>query len=542
MQTLEKHRNLLFLAASVAVLAGCGSEEIASPGSGGNVTVNITTPPPPPPPPPPASTLVTPAGGCPTVNDPAGLRDLGTITGPTGTYRNCEVPARITRSMTLPRAAGVLYSLGGRVDVGTDGGATARSCEGSTSSSVVDCRVTLSIEPGVVIFGSTGTSWLHVNRGNRINAVGTASAPIVFTSRDNILGLTTDDSQGQWGGVVLSGRAPITDCTIATNATPGSVNCERQVEGAVDPAIYGGATATDNSGTLRYVQIRYSGYVLSGASELQALTTGGVGSGTSISFVQLHNSSDDGLEFFGGTHNATRFVITGADDDSIDVDVGYRGLIQYVIAVQKTSGGADSMIELDTPGSNATNSETQQPRTFLKLANFTLIHVNSASGNGAAMRFRGAADASLVNGVVRSPIACLRLDNTATGPSILTADAAIGKVGAPAFRSVAMQCGTTAIRAGDNITAAQADAVFNVAGNNNISTFTTSLTGGFINGANETARTATDPKTVDADFDTTTYIGAVKDAADTWYAGWTCNSATANFGSTGTACTSVPRP
>ena len=136
----------------------------------------------------------------------------------------------------------------------------------------------------------------------------------------------------------------------------------------------------------------------------------------------------------------------------------------------------------------------------------------------------------------------MRLDNTATGPSILTADAAIGKVGAPAFRSVAMQCGTTAIRSGDNITAAQADAAFNAAGNNNISTFTTSLTGGFINGANETARTATDPKTVDAGFETTTYIGAVKDAADTWYAGWTCNSGTANFGTTGTACTAVPRP
>jgi hypothetical protein len=533
MQTLEKHRNLLFLAASVAVLAGCGSEEIASPGSGGNVTVNITTPPPPPPPPPPASTLVTPAPGCPTIDDSAGLRDLGTITGPTGTYRNCELPSRFTRSSTLTRIPGLLYSLGGRVDVGNDLGAAAAS--GQTA-------VVLTIQPGVVIFGSTGTSWLHVNRGNRISAVGTATAPIVFTSRDNILGLTTDDSQGQWGGVVLSGRAPITDCTIATNATPGSVNCERQVEGATDPAIYGGATANDNSGTLRYVQIRYSGYVLSGNSELQALTTGGVGSGTSISYVQLHNSSDDGLEFFGGSHNATRFVITGADDDSVDLDVGYRGLIQYVIAVQKTSGGADSMIELDSPGTTATTSETQQPRTFMKLANFTFVHRNSASGNGAAMRFRGAADASLVNGVVVSPIACLRLDNTATGPSILTANADIGKVGAPAFRSVAMQCGATAIRAGDNITAAQADAAFNVAGNNNISTFTASLTGGFVNGANETARAATDPKTVDAGFETTTYIGAVKDAADTWYAGWTCNSGTANFGTTGTACTAVPRP
>jgi hypothetical protein len=524
MHTLDKHRNLVLLAASVAVLAGCGSEEIASPGSGGNVTVNITTPPPPPPPPPPASTLVTPAAGCPTIDDAAGLRDAGTITGATGTYRVCELPARLTRSSTLPRVPGLLYSLAGRVDVGNDLGATPRSGEAS---------VTLTIQPGVVLYGATGTSWLHVNRGNRINAVGTATQPIIFTSRDNVLGLTTDDSQGQWGGVVLSGRAPITDCRVPA-APPGTVDCDRQVEGAVDPALYGGATANDNSGTLRYVQIRYSGFVLSGNSELQALTTGGVGSGTSISFVQLHNSSDDGLEFFGGTHDAKRFVITGADDDSVDVDMGYRGVIQHVIAAQKTSGAADSMIELDT----ANALESQQPRTFLQLANFTFVHRNAASGNGAAMRFRGTADAALVNGVVVAPLPCLRLD----GPSMLTANAAIGKEGPPTFRSVAMQCGSPAIRAGDGgVTADQAAGVFNAAGNNSTSTFTASLTGGFINGANETGRTAIDPKTVDARFDTTNYIGAVSGASDTWYAGWTCNSATANFGTSSTACTTLPR-
>ena len=80
----------------------------------------------------------------------------------------------------------------------------------------------------------------------------------------------------------------------------------------------------------------------------------------------------------------------------------------------------------------------------------------------------------------------------------------------------------------------------NVAGNNNPSTFPASLTGGLVNGANETGRTATDPKTVDAGFDTTNYIGAVKDASDTWYAGWTCNSNTANFGTTSGSCTSLP--
>ena len=108
------------------------------------------------------------------------------------------------------------------------------------------------------------------------------------------------------------------------------------------------------------------------------------------------------------------------------------------------------------------------------------------------------------------------------------------------FKSVVMQTGPTPFVEGSGVTAAQADAAFNVAGNNNSSAFTATLSNTFINGANETARTATDPKTVDSRFDTTTYVGAVKDPADTWFAGWSCNSATANFGATGSACTSLP--
>src|SRR5690606_3379293 len=269
------------IAGAVALaLAGCGSDEVSSPGAG-NVTINNPPPitsDPNPNPDPQDPDLVEPASGCPTITDPAGLRDDGTITGPTGTYRVCALPNQLTRSVTLARVPGLLYSLDGRVDVGPDRGAAPTA----------DAPVVLTIEPGVIIFAKTGTSWLAVNRGNRINAVGTAESPIVFTSRDNVLGLATDDSQGQWGGVVLLGRAPVTDC-IAPAATPGTVDCERETEGSVDPARYGGATPDDNSGTLSYVQIRYSGYVLSANSELQALTLEGVGSGTKLDHIQMHN-------------------------------------------------------------------------------------------------------------------------------------------------------------------------------------------------------------------------------------------------------------
>jgi hypothetical protein len=400
--------------------------------------------------------------------------------------------------------------------------------------------VTLTLQPGVVVFAQTGTSWLVVNRHNRISAVGEANRPIVFTSRDNVQGLAGDDSQGQWGGIVLLGRAPITDCGAA-GATPGTVQCERQTEGAVDPALFGGATPEDNSGTLRYVQIRYSGYVLSGNSELQSLTLGGVGSGTQISYIHAHNSSDDGFEAFGGRVPLSRFVITGADDDSIDADTGYQGNVQFVIAVQKTAGAADSMIELDSPGANTTTAEAQTPRTHLRLANFTFVHRNPASGNGAALRLRGGADASLINGIITSPMPILRLDNAAGGVDILATDPAVHKIGAPVFRSVVLQSGAASPFAtnGASITQQQIADTFNAGGTNNPA-FTTTLTGGFINGASETAFAATDPVTVDAGFASTTYIGAVQNAGDTWYAGWTCNSGTASFGSTSSSCTTLP--
>src|SRR5688572_4245916 len=507
--------------ALITALAGCGAEKIESPGNTGNVTINNNAPPTPPPPPPSGPALVTPATGCPTIPDPAGLIDGGTITGPTGEYRVCELPGRFTVSTTLEKFPGLLYSINGRVDVGLDRGAAPTA----------DAAVVLTVRPGVVLYGATGTSWLVVNRGNRIQAVGAADSPIVFTSRDNVLGLSNDDSQGQWGGVVLLGRAPTTDCTVAPAATPGTVDCERQTEGAVDPAYFGGATANDNSGTIDYVQIRYSGYVLSGNSELQSLTLGGVGSGTTVSHFQSHNSSDDGFEIFGGRPSLRHVVITGADDDNIDTDTGYQGTMQYVIAVQKTSGAADSMIELDS--ANALEDNT--PRTHLKLANFTFVHRNASSGNNAAMLIRGKSDATLVNGVVTSPMACLRLNGT----NILTADAPNQKLGPPVFQSVAMQCAATPFVGSGGVTAQQVADVFN-AGSNNSSTFVSTLKDTFVNGANETAVVATDPKTLDGAFDTTTHAGAVKDASDPWYAGWTCNSATASFGATSTACTSLP--
>ena len=196
------HRTLIIGCSAIA-LGGCGADEIVSPGTSGDVNVTITNPPAPAPTPTPAptSSLVTPAAGCPTIAATGGLTDGGTIQGPTGTYRVCQLPALVDADSTLPFISGIVYAIPGRVDIGTDQGAA------STGS-----QVELTVEPGVILYGSTGRSFLVANRGNQLLASGTADRPIIFTSRDNIQGLSNDTSIGQWGGIVLLGRAPVSDC------------------------------------------------------------------------------------------------------------------------------------------------------------------------------------------------------------------------------------------------------------------------------------------------------------------------------------------
>ncbi|GAA4770080.1 hypothetical protein GCM10023219_15690 [Stakelama sediminis] len=525
-------RRLLVAGASLAALSACnGANDVASPGNGGNITINnpAPSPSPSPSPTPTPTAQITPASGCPTIADPQGLTDNGTITNPTtGTYRVCALPTQINASINLPYIQGVVYELPGRVDVGTDGGPTASNA---------DTDVTLSIEPGVVIYGGTGVSWLAVNRGNKINAVGTADKPIVFTSRDNILGLNTDSSSGQWGGVVLMGRAQVTDCQDPA-ATPGTTACERQTEGAVDPALYGGNTNDDDSGVMDYVQIRYSGYVLSADSELQSLTPEGVGSKTRIGHFMSFNSSDDAIEMFGGHPRVKHMVSVGAEDDNLDSDTGTKAHLQYVLVVQR-QGIGDAMIEADTDNS----SDGDTPRQNTKLANFTFIDRSPNNSDQASILLRGGTDYTMVNGVLSSADnPCLRISRTQTAST--TANAAIDEAGAPVFRSVVMTCGTPKYIGSNGVTAAEVEAIFGSGKNNNDDSFTLSLTNLFVNGANENAVTPFDAATLndtgDTFFETTDHIGAVKDANDTWYQGWTCSSATVDFGGGESACSSLP--
>jgi hypothetical protein len=529
----------LVLGCSVLALAACGPDDIVSPGTGGNVIINnppSPTPSPTPTPTPPAT--VSPAAGCPTIADPQGLTDAGTISGPTGTWRVCTLPRVIRTSSTLPKVAGLLYQMNGRVDVGCDGGFTAPSAGAPVTTSTVACPVTqpmtadsnvnLTIAAGAILFGGTGQSWLAVNRGNRITAIGSETQPIIFTSRDNVLGLNNDNSQGQWGGVVLMGRGRVTDCT--TGSVAGGT-CERQTEGAPDPARFGGADDAYNAGRMSYVQVRFSGFILGSNVELQSLTPEAIGSGTVIDHFQSFNSSDDGIEFFGGVPRAKHLVITGADDDSLDVDVGAQADFQHVLLIQRP-GQNDALFEIDSNG-----NEADLPRTRLRVANFVGLQPQASSANEAnnqaSAMFRGNSDTTLVNGVIVTPNnECIRMNGSGGANSATLTT-----------RSVVMQCNATKYIGTGSYTAATVAAAFGTGTNNNNDAFTSTLTTLFVNGANEDAVPAFDASTLSAFFDVPSpnRIGAAWTGNNAWYNGWTCNSAYANFGTGNSGdCTSLP--
>jgi len=411
------------------------------------------------------------------------------------------------------------------VNVGTDQGFS------STGSDV-----NLSIEPGVILFGQA-ESFFVVNRGNTISANGTATQPIVWTSRDNVLGVASDTSQAQWGGVVLLGRARVADCsTQVFNTTPGdfttNAQCEQQLEGTTVATPFGGADDGDSSGSMTYNQIRFSGFELQQSNELQSLTTGGTGSGTTINHLQSFNSSDDGVEFFGGVVNISELAVIGASDDSLDVDSGARADVQTVVVVQRTNTG-DSLIEFDSPDDLADGTPgNAQPQSQLQVNNFTFVQRSSSSSQ--LIRARGGAALGLSNGILDADDAgsglCFRIDEQPTQDAIIGINSVVG------------DCDATSPVRGALNTDASDQALLDIinAGTNNDLAFTISLTDAVVNGTNENGVTAFDPTALSSFFANTGFVGAIQSAIADDFGDWTCNSSILDFGSATGDCTSLP--
>lgn len=222
----------------------------------------------------------------------------------------------------------------------------------------VDSLAVLTIQAGTVIMGDSATNGtLIVRRGGKILASGSKTEPIVFTSSKP----AGKRKRGDWGGIVILGNAP-TNKPVTT-----------KIEGIDLGGEYGGADPNDNSGILRYVRIEYPGIVISLNNEINGLTLGGVGSGTTIEYVQVTNSGDDSFEWFGGTVNAKYLIALNGTDDDFDTDFGFSGRIQFAFAKRDANlwdaAGQSNGFESDNDGTPTTAA----PLTSPVFSNVTLI-------------------------------------------------------------------------------------------------------------------------------------------------------------------------
>ena len=239
----------------------------------------------------------------------------------------------------------------------------------------VNNNATLTIEPGTVIRGNKAIagSALVITKGAKLIANGTKNAPIVFTSSGGV----GNRAIGDWGGIVILGKAAN---NLPANATAGTAAGIGNIEGlpvSADSEYGGGATPNDNdnSGILKYVRIEFGGYAYQIDKEINGLTMGSVGRNTVIDYVQTSYTNDDSFEWFGGTVNAKHLVAYRGLDDDMDCDFGYRGQIQYVLVVRdpaiadQSSGSTSEGFECDNDGSGSTST----PKTAATFSNVTAI-------------------------------------------------------------------------------------------------------------------------------------------------------------------------
>ncbi len=281
----------------------------------------------------------------------------------------------------------------------------------------VTSGATLTIQPGVVIRGDKTTEGtLIITRGSKINAMGTSANPIVFTSNfaPNSRGL------GDWGGIIILGSAK-------TNNAGGV----QIVEGGLDAvkAEFGGNNDNDSSGVFKYVRIEFAGFPFQPDKEINGLTMGSVGRKTIIDYVQCSFTNDDSFEWFGGTVNCKHLIAYRGLDDDFDTDNGYRGNLQFLLAVRdpqiadqsasSTSEGFES--DNDATGSNAT------PYTAPIFSNVTMVGpYRGAQSNTVDAKFRRGARlrrntyTSIFNSIIMDWKTGLHIDGSASEQNLIT--------------------------------------------------------------------------------------------------------------------------
>tara|TARA_B110000046_G_scaffold180957_1_gene212375 strand:+ start:462 stop:1790 length:1329 start_codon:yes stop_codon:yes gene_type:complete len=259
---------------------------------------------------------------------------------------------------------------------------------------IVPSGVTLTIDAGAIIKGREGqetqASALVVAKGGKLIANGTAAKPIIFTSElDDIeigelvgSNLTKVDNQ-LWGGIIICGNAPV---STENGDTEGNIEGLNPDDGF---GKYGGTDAADNSGSLSYVSIRHGGISIGEGNEINGLTLGGVGTGTSISNIEVYATLDDGIECFGGTVNISNALVFYQGDDGIDLDQNYSGTISDFAVIHGDGIGTDEGLEIDGP-EGSTNTDGM----------FTLSNglcMSEGTADGSAGDFKSKAQGNITN-------------------------------------------------------------------------------------------------------------------------------------------------
>lgn len=254
---------------------------------------------------------------------------------------------------------------------------------------------TLTIEPGVTIVAvdDDAPDYILIEQGAKIDAQGTASNPIVMTSELK--------KSGAWGGIHICGRAH-------TNAGEGVLS-------EIGNAPYGGSDDSDNSGTLRYIRLEYTGFALDEEHEANGISFYGVGNGTTVEYVQAYKGSDDGFEFFGGSVNVKHMVVTDCTDDSFDWTEGWNGRGQFLVAYQSGEEECDCLMECDNNGNNFDATPVAHPI----LSNLTLVGDNSAN-NTRGIRLRAGTQAEIYNSIITGKAKCITLETEQTEQALLS--------------------------------------------------------------------------------------------------------------------------
>ncbi|MEE6247414.1 MAG: serine/threonine protein kinase [Pseudomonadota bacterium] len=275
----------------------------------------------------------------------------------------------------------------------------------------------LTIEAGATIAFASRLQFVIINRGSTIFAVGTADAPITFTSFTDVNGTAAYDAVQQWGGMVINGFGVSNKCSYtgirgaADFAKTGECNIAAEGAEGLDESYYGGDNDADSSGRMEYVVVKHTGAEVGNGDELNGISFGGVGSNTIVKNLQTYSTYDDGIEMFGGAVNFENFAAVYVRDDSIDIDEGYIGTITNALVIQAEDDG-NHCIEADGIGSYSSKTEAQIDDFIARglnsaptIKNLTCIISPNATGThdpGAGWRLREGIEPTIHDSLVIS--------------------------------------------------------------------------------------------------------------------------------------------